>query len=151
MFLELKNQKKQPGKIQGNFFLNLITDLRLLIVKLANSKCYWKLFRIASRPFRCPNDCMPICCKIKNHAAQRTASPSNDLRDIPKKAICTWGANLLAIPKNISVINIAMIDGADNWIPIDTIFPTSPQTLCQKAAWKVKKYNGSILSMGIIV
>ncbi len=40
VFLELKNQKKQPGKIQGNFFLNLITDLRLLIVKLANSKCY---------------------------------------------------------------------------------------------------------------
>ena len=37
VFLELKKQKKQSGKIQiqKDFFLNLIKDLRLLIVKLA--------------------------------------------------------------------------------------------------------------------
>jgi hypothetical protein len=37
VFLELKKPKKQSGKIQiqKDFFLNLIKDLRLLIVKLA--------------------------------------------------------------------------------------------------------------------
>lgn len=42
VFLELKKLKKQLGKIQTQkgFFLNLIKDLRLLIVKLANFKCY---------------------------------------------------------------------------------------------------------------
>lgn len=38
--------------------------------------------------------------------------PSSDLIGIPKKDICTWGASLLAIPKKISAINMAMRGGA---------------------------------------
>ena len=83
-------------------------------------------------------DMFDICLRMKNQPVQRRIRPRRDLSDIPRKAIWTCGANLFAIPRNISAIRIARRHGAASSIEILNMSPVNASAVFQKGfpSWK---------------